>query len=497
MKTRLLVARNLLNPEESVLICTIDEKEYIHLGALLEELFPESKMTMISSVINVKGVARESEFSRVNEYIYVLQFGTCAVESLQLSDEWLGNVRSSGRNKLRLGSLLRSGSNSHRNHSPGCFYPLYFNSDGKFISAGDPIGIDVDRTTVSIPTNMIAVWPIHQNGTEGVWQYSKKGFEKLLENGFVYFGKLRGNSIGVSYAPKGVQDKIKKGYFKITGYNDDGSAIIDDSDYVATFIPGNQWAIPSHNSTEYGTKLIQKILLDKRFDYPKSLYAVCDTLSFFIKSKPKSTIVDFFAGSGTTLHAINLLNAMDGGQRNCIMVTNNEVSEDEAKILNNQGFSKGDEEWERRGIAKHVTWPRTECVINGVDIKGNILDGVYLNSGIPMSIGFNANVKYFKCDWTPRKPENYLLSNALLLHIKEMIEIQNAIEVDNIKNVILYNKEDYNKYILDSEKYANIQNVWVNQNIIFDTNELRMLQKKNYKYIPREFFGQELKEAAE
>ena len=111
--------------------------------------------------------------------------------------------------------------------------------------------------------------------------------------------------------------------------------------------------------------------------------------------------------------------------------------------------------------------------------------------------GFNANIKFFKCDWTPRKPEDYLLSNALCLHIREMIELQNAIEVDNIKNVLILNKTDLKKYILDPERYVQVQNVWVNQNIILNAEELKLLEAKGYKYIPREFFGQELKEAAE
>ena len=114
-----------------------------------------------------------------------------------------------------------------------------------------------------------------------------------------------------------------------------------------------------------------------------------------------------------------------------------------------------------------------------------------------MSSGFKSNVKYFKCDWTQRKPEDYLLSNVLCLHIKEMIELEHAIEVDNEENVIIFNKDDYKKYILDSEKYKKIKRLWVNQNIIFNSKEIKRLNNKGFKYIPKEYFGQELKEAAE
>ena len=114
-----------------------------------------------------------------------------------------------------------------------------------------------------------------------------------------------------------------------------------------------------------------------------------------------------------------------------------------------------------------------------------------------MQDGFPANLKYFKCGWTPRKPEDYLLSNVLCLHIKEMIELQNAIEVDNIKHVLILNKDDYKRMILDPEVYSHVEDVWVNQNIVFSAEEMRTLQVKGFKYIPREFFGQELREAAE
>ena len=179
----------------------------------------------------------------------------------------------------------------------------------------------------------------------------------------------------------------------------------------------NQWDIVSHDASEYGTNLVTGIL-GNRFSYPKSLYAVRDTLYYYVSDKPNALIIDFFAGSGTTQHAVNLLNAEDGGNRRCIMVTNNEISVEEEKRLTNEGFKKGDKEWEELGIAKYVTWPRTTCSIEGIDVNGNALKGDYLvndadGNPIPMAQGFVANVKYFKCDWTPRKPEDYLLSNVL------------------------------------------------------------------------------------
>ena len=148
------------------------------------------------------------------------------------------------------------------------------------------------------------------------------------------------------------------------------------------------------------------------------------------------------------------------------MVTNNEISEKEEKRFLAAGIKKGSEEWESKGIAQYVTWPRTQLSIEGVNIHGQSLSGKYIVGDRPMSDGFRANVKYLKCDWTPRKPEDYLLSNLLMLHIKEMIELQNAIEIDNEKNVLILNRTDMRKYILDEDAYSKIERIWINQNII-------------------------------
>ena len=160
--------------------------------------------------------------------------------------------------------------------------------------------------------------------------------------------------------------------------------------------PGDIWKIASHDATQYGSRLIGNIFNDRRFTFPKSLYAVKDCCYFFTADKPNALIVDFFAGSGTTLHAVNLLNAEDGGHRRCIMVTNNEVSADEAKNLSQSGYKPGDKEWEKLGIAQYVTWPRTVCTIEGHDIEGNPLKGKYLESDFAMEDGFKANCEFYK-----------------------------------------------------------------------------------------------------
>lgn len=417
MQKRLNLAKKLLNPNDSVLIVTIDEKEYLHLGCLLEEMFPEARIQMISTVIARNGSQRRDAFSRANEFIFFVQFGSCVPSPLKLSNEWSSNGESSiMKEGFQWGSFVRQGANGQRRARPNLFYPIFVTADGKkFVGVGDPLPLDVDRNTVIPPEGTIAIWPIHTDGSEGTWGYSNEGAVDLQRRGFLRLGKLTKRGMGISYAASGAQKKIESGEIPVKGRRDDGSWIIDTDNVNAEFLPITQWNIQSHDATYYGTNILAAIIGKGKFSFPKSIYAEHDTLRFFVANKPDALIVDFFAGSGTTLHAVNLLNAEDGGKRRCILVTNNEVSDDEAKEMTKRRLQPGDAEWEKLGIARYVTWPRTVCSIEGHDVNGNPLKGNYIGSDRPMANGFKANAAFFKL--------GFLDKNAVALgrQFKEML----------------------------------------------------------------------------
>ena len=396
MQRRLQLAKKLLNPADSVLIVTIDEKEYLHLGCLLEEIFPEANMQMVSSVINPAGVSRHGAFARVDEYIYIIRIGTSEAQRVNLSDEWRIRPNDKRATMLRWNTLIRTGTNVRRSDRKNLFYPIFVRENGKAIySVGEPY-YGTNLNEVQAPEGTVAIWPIRSNGEEGNWQIANTGLMELAQKGYVHLGRFTETGMAISYLKKGEIKKIESGAFEISGYAEDGSVM---SDTVATeLVPGTQWRISSHDATLNGTKLLNSIIGEKRFTFPKSLYAIHDTIRFFVANKPNALIVDFFAGSGTTMHAVNLLNAEDGGHRRCIMVTNNEVSADEAKMLQDKGCQPGDVEWEKLGIAHYVTWPRTVCAIEGHDVNGNPLKGDYLGSEPPMHMadGFKANAAFFK-----------------------------------------------------------------------------------------------------
>ena len=398
MERRLKLAKKLLNPKDSVLIVTIDEKEYLHLGCLLEELFPEANMQMVSSVINPAGVSRGGQFARTDEYIFFLTFGVCVPSPLCLNEDWRGKIKGGYKDKLRWNGLQRSGTATLRSDRPNMFYPIFITNDGtKIVEVGNSIPLNVDRTTIQAPAGQIAIWPIFPDGREGRWRLGRDTLIELIEKHYVHIGKIQGDRAAITYLAQGEQAKVENGDFPVVGYNPDGSIIVDESGYEARFLPGTQWWITSHDATQKGTKMLNDII-GRRFTFPKSVYATHDAVQFFVANKPNALIVDFFSGSGTTMHAVNLLNAEDGGHRRCIMVTNNEVSADEAKMLKDKGYQPGDAEWEKLGIAHYVTWPRTVCSIEGHDVNGNPLKGDYLGSEPPMHMadGFKANAAFFK-----------------------------------------------------------------------------------------------------
>ncbi len=401
IEKRLKLAKKLLNPVNSVLIVTIDEKEYLHLGCLLEEMFSDAKIQMVSSVINPKGNRRDNEFSRCEEYIFFVYIGNSTIISngtdmLRNSDD--ENICEQDKS-IRLRGLLRQASNhGKRTDRPNLFYPLLFESEsGKFVGHGPVLSINEKRESYTPPEGIVAMWPLGANGTELTWNLQPSTLMDKNRRHFLSFGKWDGKKRAGYYLSGGQEENFKNGMYSIVGQDDDGAYIIElKSSDLKDVRPMTVWNKKSHSASEYGTTLLSGIFQDRRFSFPKSLYAVKDCIRFFVANNPNALIVDFFAGSGTTLHAVNLLNAEDGGHRRCIMVTNNEVSDAEAKSLTAKGCKPGDDDWEKLGIARYVTWPRTVCSIEGHDVNGNPLKGNYLGSDIPMTDGFKANAAYFK-----------------------------------------------------------------------------------------------------
>lgn len=461
MSVRMSIAKKLLK-EDGVFICAIDENEFATTLLLIEDVFGENyKSDCITVVHNPRGIQGDN-FSYINEYaIFTYRKGLKAITTRELSEE-----------EIDWSPLRNWGDESERHDAANCFYPIYV-KDGKIVGFGDDVTSDDS---------------FHPNKNE----YDIE--------------------IGKDFTP----------YRTV-------------------------WNDKKYDANEYGTQLIKSMIPNCDFSFPKSIYTVYECLYAVTKDKPDAIILDYFAGSGTTGHATLMMNKLLGGNRHFILCTNNDVGEKKEKEYKKKygEIDSESDKWidwkEKYGIASSVTYPRIKSTIEGfkhkkdfktsllekkltasslsridtvlaqieeikereknnyTDIKVVVEDNTVKLLGIVKKAkeieGIPSNLKYYKCDWTERHPEDYFLSNALCLHIKEMIELQNAIEINECKNLLLLNKSDIEKAM--KLKKEQIESIWLNQSIIVGKEEMKFLNEVGFKYIPREFFGQELKEAAE
>ncbi len=398
MERRLKLAKRLLKPDDSVLIVTIDEKEYLRLGLLLEQTFPEANIQMVTSSIKPSGSQRGDEFSRVDEYIYFVMFGR-AHPSTSTTDMLRDSEAGSKLTTVTWQGLRRRGSTDwRRSHRPNGFYPIYIWSDtGKIHSVGDAIPLDADRNTVAPPPNTWAAWPLDPRGDEGRWQIAPARLREQLEEGTAALrsADIESGAASIVYLKGGDLKAVRSGAFEVHGRDAEGKLNVRPA-ALASRKAKTMWLMPSHDASAHGTALLSRYLPDRKFPFPKSLYAVEDALRFFVGDKPHAVVLDFFSGSGTTAHAVMRLNRQDGGNRQCISVTNNEVSAEEQTKLRKQGLRPGDPEWEQWGICDYITKPRIRAALTGETPDGEPIRGDYkFVDEFPMADGFDENAAFF------------------------------------------------------------------------------------------------------
>lgn len=411
MERRLLLAKELLNPADSVLIVTIDFREVHRLALLLGDVFPESRARMISTTINPKGVGVTEGFKRVDEYLLIVRRGEQSVSpspqhplgsrpldgpETAASDE----DAASSRIGLDWQTARRRDLQSVRPTRPGQFYPIYVNeTTGRIESVGEQLPHGQDRNTAPPREGCVAVFPVRDDGTEMNWAVTAPTFIERWQNGYARAGKPqpgKPQTYIIQYLKSGPIADIESGTAAIEGHNYDGSVVAFYEEASAK-APPTQWNLRSHNAEHYGTKVLRDLLPGRSFPFPKSLFAVEDALGLFIRDKPDAVVVDFFAGSGTTAHAVMRLNRQDGGRRQSISVTNNEVAINEQATLLHEGLRPGDPDWEQWGICEHITKPRIAAAITGNTPDGGApVQGTYkFNEEFTMAEGFEESAEFF------------------------------------------------------------------------------------------------------
>lgn len=328
---RIKLAKELLK-NDGVFIMTIDDYEVGALRLLLDEIFGEqNRLGLITIMHNPRGRSDDKYFATSHEYalFYGKNFNLVKTEKLPLTEE---------QKKLfsleddisfyRLLPLKRTGSNSTPNERANLYYPISYNETTKELSVEKENGKD-----------WVEIYPLDSGGNKRVWRWGKEKVIKewkteivikKVKNNWQVFGK----------------DRIKAGRK-----------------------PKTVWVDPRYDASSHGTMLLQQLLGQRKvFDYPKSVWAVLDCLSIACSNKKDACVLDFFAGSGTTGHAVMIMNKNDEGNRNFILCTDNE-----------------------NDIAQKVCYPRIKKSIEGHKDLSEITK-------------FNANLKYYKTDFVDARP---------------------------------------------------------------------------------------------
>ncbi len=388
MERRLKLAERLLNPARSVLIVTIDEKEVHRLGLLLEQSFPGARLQMVSITNNPKGTSRPKMFSRVDEFIYFVMIGDAVVPDVL-------DTASAGK-PVRWRYLRREDDESVRGSRPRQFYPVFIDPDcRRIVDVGKPIAPEVPVESVRAPNGLVPVFPVREDGVEMEWGLTGPSLMKAAGMGFARAtpGHEKQPFI-ISYLTAPNIRKVEAGDLAVSEVREDGSKVVV-SPTGKSSRPKTVWQDSRHSAGDHGKKLLKKLIPGREFPFPKSLYAVEDTIRYFVGDNPDAVVLDFFSGSGTTAHAVMRLNHLDGGHRRSISVTNNEVNDKEKEFLQ-QGLRPGDPEWESQGIFERVTRPRISCAVNGQSADGTPIEGDYkAPDGFPMREGFAENVEFF------------------------------------------------------------------------------------------------------
>ena len=400
MKKRLRITKQILS-EQGALIISISYHELHRLVLLCEELFPERQVVTIT--VQTSGGKPSGGFNYLQEYLVFVVPTSFSPNSTRFAG---GNYNAPfhGMNLATFDQTQRPNQtypifvDAETGHIKGCGQSLQERvQNGGYKGSLSDFKFDYSEA----PDGCVAVWPVSNKGTPCVWRLISSRLMNDWEKGYIKVIKQPSrrskNEYSIQYLSAGIISKIEKGELQIAGCEESSpTVVIGEYTSEGSDMP-TIWTEKAFYTAK-GTNQIQSIFGSKEFPYPKPIDLIAEVIRAC--TNENSIVIDFFAGSGTTLNVVNLLNAEDGKDRRCILITNNEVSESKSKLLRKSGYRPGDPHWEAEGICRAITWPRTKYTILGKRNDGAELAGEYApdsdGNQRPMSEGFSANVEYFR-----------------------------------------------------------------------------------------------------
>lgn len=389
-----LETANKLLTKDGVIFISIDDNEVAQLKLICDEIFgSDNFIACLPTIMNLKGNQDEFGFAGTHEYTIVychnLNYAILNqfVENEENLDDWM--IDEVGYYK-KGATLKRTGQDSPRTHRPYGYFPILINNETLSVSV---ITTEEFKNIYNSQTKTF-----NDEYVENLMKkYSQKGYSVVLP------------TIGTEKASwRWSRDKVEK-------ESKDIIVIGNSCEYslykkqrpevgnIPTKKPKTLFYKPEYSSGNGTTQLKNIFGGEKKFNNPKPLELIKDFI--YLGSCHDSIILDFFAGSGTTGHAVMKLNAEDGGNRKFILCTNNE-----------------------NNICRDVTYERIKRVIEKEDYK--------------------ASLKYMKVDFVPISDKLYYeYADELLKHIKELVELENGINFDGNKELsIILTEEELDNF---------------------------------------------------
>ena len=280
MYPRLKLLHQLL-AEDGVIFISIDDNEQANLKLICDEVFgSENYIANVAVVNNFKGRSDDRYIASAHESLLIFKKRHFTTNGVPVPEEYLDEYKEEdSKGKYRLQGLRKRGSNARKIDRPNLFYPIYYNAELNIISLCNLDGYH-------------QILPKLSSGEDGTWRWGKETFLSRIDEIEIRVVKTRNEF-----------DVFQKDYLSNNG--------------VAKRIKPKSFWHGSEFSSEAGTLQLKKILDEKSFPTPKSV----DLIEFCLQqaTNKNSIILDSFAGSGTTAHAVLKLNAQDGGNRQFIL----------------------------------------------------------------------------------------------------------------------------------------------------------------------------------
>lgn len=465
MAERLKIAQRLLSTK-GIIVISIGYQEVNNLVVLCNEIF--SNYQVVCVTVQTSGGKPNGGFTFVQEYLIYITPADFAPKAMSFTG---GNSRSpyEGLTLSTFDKVTR----------PNQAYPIFIDKKTKHIVGvgkslaeriqdGSYLGekADFEFDYSEAPEGTVAVFPISSKGAECVWRLIPSRLLNDWEKGYIKVSnnksKNNPNEFSIQYLPEGVIKKIESGELSIVGTEPNmPTLVLGDNQTVGNEIP-TIWSEKEFFTTK-GTSFLKDLFGEKRFSYPKPLEFIMEILKGITDNE--SIVLDFFAGSGTTGQAVLELNQKLGGNRKFILCTNNEGA-----------------------ICDNVTYPRLSIIINGLRLDGSIYD-----NNIP------ANLKYYKTDFIPKSSDDeyYSVGEKLAEHIKEMVQLEQGISLDNEQYLLILSDEEADELEKNTEKLSKCKGIYISNSVFLTAKQERMFKDKVLVTIPDYYFEDELREVGE